>query len=951
MNKFNKTKIVEEYFDVLSQYTKKYGDKTVVLFQVGAFYEVYGIDNTKEKIGNVSDLSNILNVQKTRANKKIIESSLSNPELIGFPINSLDKYLSVLIENYYTVVIYDQEKTEKTEIKGKKIRSLLKIVSPSTYIEDNNFNIDNTNILICLYLEFKKNYLVDIGLSYIDLSLGRSECIIVDHLLNKENISSVIPNKIYDIIRSLNPKEIIISTNNSEFKFIKDNDIFNVHTQEINKEYIKISYQTDFLNKIFKNSTMLSIIEYLELESYPSTIISFITLLTFANEHNINLLNKILKPTINKFINKLELSNGSIYQLNILSPSFKTKSKNSLLNLINNTSTSMGYRLLKYTLLNPTFNKETLERSYNDTENLLIDNKFLTYEKYLKNIKDIDKLRRKINLLTIQPHELVDIIISVKNALELINHYSNNEGFIIPGFHLIKNIDKLKTFIEYCESQLKIDNITNFNLDNKSIDIFNDGLYPKIDNLRVNSKNLWNEFNIIKKELNDIIEEKDAIKIEFTNTHGYHFVVSKKRSELLKKKNCNYKLTIKTQTSVAKIFCNESNDISDKIILNKEKLQSITMDIYNKFLDKINKQYNITLKSICDFISYLDLIKSNAKTASINKYCKPIIQTTNLSFLKVEKLRHAIVEQVTNNIKFIPNDIDIKENGMLIYGTNYSGKSVYIKSVAIAIILAQSGFYVPAEKFVYNPFETLITKIVTEDNIYKSQSTFVCEMNDLKNILNNCNNKSMIIADELCNSTEYYSGMAIVSSTIKELINKKANYIFTSHFHKIINLPILKDIISSKNNLNVYHMSVDIKDGNFIFNRKLIEGEGSEIYGIEIAKHLNVGNNTDFIKDAISTRNYLTEQNTDILSIKKSRYNNGVYVDECKICKSIKELQTHHIVFQSEFKTNLQIPFNKNIKHNLIVLCEECHQKVHTNKIKINGYIQTSLGIELDIVT
>jgi DNA mismatch repair protein MutS len=218
-------------------------------------------------------------------------------------------------------------------------------------------------------------------------------------------------------------------------------------------------------------------------------------------------------------------------------------------------------------------------------------------------------------------------------------------------------------------------------------------------------------------------------------------------------------------------------------------------------------------------------------------------------------------------------------------------------------------------------------------------------MTELRNIIQRADKYSLIIGDEICSGTEAISGICIVSSAINELIEKKTSFIFTSHLHELPTISIIKD----RPELKIYHMHIEIRDDNtIIYERKLKEGQGSNIYGIEVCKSLDMP--IMFMNNAEKIRKELLGINEKLIETKKSNYNSLLYMDICQICNKNKSEETHHINYQSLSDNNGYFEnFHKNSKHNLVNICKECHDKEHSGIIDIEGYKQTTEGIILDV--
>ena len=380
-------------------------------------------------------------------------------------------------------------------------------------------------------------------------------------------------------------------------------------------------------------------------------------------------------------------------------------------------------------------------------------------------------------------------------------------------------------------------------------------------------------------------------------------------------------------------------NIQDKL---KDKILTQYINILNDFDDEFGHHFD----KIVEYVSNIDYINANASNAYNFKYNRPQINTNSISsYFNVTQLRHPIVEQIQTNIEYVSNDITLgyENNGILLYGINSAGKSTLMKSVGIALIMAQAGMFVSCNELIYKPYNKIFTRIPNGDNIMKAQSTFTVEVNELRNILKRSDNNSLVIGDELCSGTESVSALSIVSAGIIELYNRKASFIFASHLHDLTNISRLKNL----DKLKIYHLSVsyDEIDNKLIYNRKLQPGNGSTLYGLEVCKSLGLGN--EFIELANDIRKELLDIESSILSTKTSIYNSNKIIDVCEICKK-KSSDVHHIKEQHTANNEGFIGnHHKNELFNLMCVCKECHYNIHHNKININGYKQTSNGVEL----
>ena len=276
---------------------------------------------------------------------------------------------------------------------------------------------------------------------------------------------------------------------------------------------------------------------------------------------------------------------------------------------------------------------------------------------------------------------------------------------------------------------------------------------------------------------------------------------------------------------------------------------------FYKFNNELKTYYNQFTNTI-NYISNVDILFTKTFLAMEYNYCRPIIknQYDDVSYLEAKDVRHVLIEHINKEEAYVPNDISLNKdkNGILLYGTNAVGKSSLIKSIGISVILAQSGMFVPCSEFIYYPYKSIFTRILGNDNIFKGLSTFAVEMCELRSILLNCCENSLVLGDELCSGTEIDSALALFASGVNYLCNKKSSFIFATHFHELINIPEIKDLLNET--LIMYHMSVQYDESNdmLIYKRKLEEGPGEGMYGLEVCRSLNMPR--EFIDLAYSVR-------------------------------------------------------------------------------------------------
>jgi DNA mismatch repair protein MutS len=396
----------------------------------------------------------------------------------------------------------------------------------------------------------------------------------------------------------------------------------------------------------------------------------------------------------------------------------------------------------------------------------------------------------------------------------------------------------------------------------------------------------------------------------------------------------------------------------------KSELMTTITQVYLQILDQLigfQTQFDI----IAEFITLLDVIFTKAVIAKKYGYCKPVINSdVDKSFVDVKSLRHCLIEHIQQNELYVANDIILGLNplsiknedhkggtplkdGILLYGTNAVGKTSFIRSLGIAVIMAQAGLYVPASKFIYKPYKYIFTRILGNDNIFKGLSTFAVEMSELNTILRLANKNSLILGDELCSGTESISATSIFVAGIKQLSDIGASFIFATHLHEIIHY----DEIQLLKNVQLNHMSVfyDKAKDILVYDRKIKDGPGNNMYGLEVCKSLNLPQ--EFLELANNIRMKYHPESASILDQKKSVYNTDFLKSICEKCGIKMGEEVHHMQYQKDANDNNLISlentvFHKNHPANLLNICKKCHDEIHKKNTK-QKKVKTSKGIKV----
>lgn len=645
--------IYDEYYGYYIRYQKKYGKHKLFIFMmVGGFYEAYSLQY--DELFKVSELLNLILTKKDKHS----QASESNPYMIGFPSAALNKYLKVLVNNKYTVVVVDQV---GSIIKGKRAnREVAAIYSQGTYIDD--VTSPDTNDIVVLYIEDELQtngkILTCVGMTSGDFTTGK--CIFHESY-SKFGDEKYALDETSRFINAMNPREIIIYRKEIENKstLTKDKllaylELSNIHIlyyTKININYTKISYQNEIIKKIYKNVGMLSPLEYVDMDMKPYAMISFIALIEFANEHNENIIKYINKPISFDNNQQFILGNNAIQQLNLLSDSsygnIDDKKYKSVFDVINNTSTPMGRRLLKEILQVPYVHSNDIQYKYNCIEYIIANNLMNKIDDKLKKITDIERAHRKISLLRIHPYEFAKFIKSYKEIIELINIFNefsninNNKGDtknntknkiknkvdntilknILPDANIIIQINN---FLKYTKDIFVIDELEKYNINDIKDSFFKRDLYPNIDKLKLQIFDYTNYMNDLCTVLSQYITSSDN-----KNNDTKKNVDNKK-----KKCNVNKNKNTETNTDIKNTETDDINKSNLKITYTKTEKGGYYL-----------KTTNIRAKSLRENIKDLKTIKIN-KSSSCN---------TNSLIFKESK----------NIVKIMSGEIDEKSDDLI----------------------------------------------------------------------------------------------------------------------------------------------------------------------------------------------------------------------------------------------------------------------------------------------
>ena len=1002
--------LIKEYFELTKNYQDEYGENTILLMQVGSFFEVYAKNNKSTNTISGSKINDFSQICELNVVEKNVCVGTDDILMAGFKDIMIEKYLRKIQDAGFTAVVYTQDEAMKNTT-----RSCAGIFSPGTYFSNESQSL--TNNITCIWVDlienkvFMKGKYVVVGIANIDIFTGKTSIFqFKEAYLNNPTTYD----ELERFISIYNPSEVIFISNlpdENEMDYIisyagiQCNLIHKIcttnekelHTQKVIrvKNCEKQTYQKEILNKFYK----IDDFDVFFQNFYNNNIAaqSFCYLLDFVYQHNPHLVNKIAEPIFENCSDRLILANHSLKQLNVIDDSTYNGKYSSVLKMLNICLTPMGRRKFAYKFLNPTTNIEYLQREYDITEYFMTYLEDDNYNSFLKSnlscIKDISKNERQIFLKKITPKSFFTLynnmllISKIYDKISLDSKIMQYLGVFETNILQIKEYcNEISVFIKtnlVLELAKDIDQLQNFenNFIERNVDV---DLDKKTDTLKESELKL----EAIRDYLNVTIENKekkgkntDYVKIHETEKNNYSLLCTSRRCKILedalpqatttvklnyisnndvdfandKKNFFDFKVS-KSQFNFEKQTSTNNVILDDQIIglcknisYIKSSLKDLVLLVFNKFVTSF-EVYQEKLESIINFITHIDILYTKATIAKKYNYCKPNIVKSDKSFIDVKKLRHCLIEQLQNNELYVTNDIVLgngTNDGLLLYGTNAVGKTSLIRALGISLIMAQSGLFVPCSSFNYYPYNYIFTRILGNDNIFKGLSTFAVEMSELRTILRLADKNSLILGDELCSGTENTSAISIFVAGIQKLYQCQSSFIFATHLHEIVNYDEITDLKS----VSLKHMAViyDKEKDVLVYDRKLRDGPGNNLYGLEVCKSLSLPN--DFLEAAYNIRMKYNPESSSLLSLKGSHYNSKKIMSLCEKCGKNMGTEVHHLQHQNDANNDGIIESTDNVFHknklaNLITLCESCHNEFHKKDVK-HKRVKTTKGFEL----
>jgi len=775
-------KTTQKETPLMAQYNSikaKYPD-AVLLFRVGDFYETFGQDAVRT--------SQILGIVLTKRN-----NGGGPTEPAGFPHHSLNSYLPKLVRAGLRVAICDQLEDPKM-IKGIVKRGVTELVTPGVTFNEQILTTKENNFLLSIHRE-KEKY----GMALVDISTG-------EFLVSEGN-----SDKLMHIIHTFSPSEIIYQRKTELPNRIKDRNSFALEDW---------AYQYPFAYEKLTNHFKTKSLKGYGIEEFPLAITAAGAIFAYLVEDTYHaLIQHITKIQNIPQDDYLMMDGFTLRNLEIIH-SNHSEGK-SLLDIIDRTTTPMGGRLLRRRMILPLKSVNEINRRlsliefFNKEENL----KYNIHD-LLKSISDLDRLLGKLAAERISPKELGNFrnsLISIEKIKELLLPYPDALAWITP-------LHSHKELIDYLQNHLNEELPVSINKGN----VIKEGVSEELDKLRnllYSGKSYLDEMCQRESERTGI----SSLKIDFNNVFGYYIEVRNTHKDKVPE---NW-IRKQTLVNAERYITEELKEYESQILGAEEKIAQLEHLLYKKIEEQVLVHMD-TIQNNSKIIAEIDCAVGLSELAIAENYTKPII---NEDFaINIQEGRHPVIEKsLPLGEKYIPNDIFLDRDTqqiMMVTGPNMSGKSAVLRQTAIICLLAQIGSFVSAKHAEIGVLDRIFTRVGASDNISAGESTFMVEMNESANILNNITERSLILLDEIGRGTSTYDGISIAWA-IAEYLHQhptQPKTLFATHYHE------LNEMQNSFSRIKNYHIAIQENKNNVIFLRKLVAGGSEHSFGIYVAK-------------------------------------------------------------------------------------------------------------------
>lgn len=782
--------MMQQYCEMKEKYSNH-----VLFFRVGDFYEMFFDDAVK--------VSRLLELTLTGKDCGMQERA----PMCGIPYHASEIYIKKLIDLGLKVAVCEQL-TDPSESKGIVVRDVIKIVTPGTLTESSMLDDSKNNYIGAVFVNGQ-----DCSVCFADISTGAVS------LFKKSGKN--IQNELINELSRFSPKELLFNKDFLDFKevsaFIREK--LECSVQLLDDEDFAPEKNIDSVLKQFNVENLSE----LKIGDDISSISAVCGLFSYIYDTQKALVGRFTEITVYNDNNFMGLDLTARRNLELLETMRNKEKRGSLLWVLDHTKTSMGKRLLRAYIEQPLIKPARIIARLDAVEQLCSKSVLQAeLEDALNSVYDLERLMTRVMYKSATPRDLKALSATAKKLPEIKMILSNFSSSLITECN--GNIDTLE------EIQTLIDNsiVDEPPVTVKDGGVIKDGFNPELDELRHIIKSGKNIISEIEQKEKDKTGIKN-LKVGYNRIFGYYIEVTKSNYDLIPE---NY-IRKQTLANCERFITQELKDEENKILGANDKVLTLEADIFSEVRDFIATKLEKVQKT-ASAIAVIDVMSSFAKTAMKNQYVRPDIAIDGV--IDIRDGRHPVVELMLKDELFVPNDtyLDLNNNRMaVITGPNMSGKSTYMRQVALITLMAQMGSFVPASYAKISVVDKIFTRVGASDDLTAGQSTFMVEMSEVADILKNATKQSLVILDEVGRGTSTFDGISIARAVAEQIANSRilgCKTLFATHYHELIELENLVQGIKN------YSVSVKKRGEDIKFLRKIVPGGIDDSYGIEVAK-------------------------------------------------------------------------------------------------------------------
>lgn len=786
----SKSPMMQQYFQI----KEKYKD-TILFFRVGDFYEMFYDDAilaSKE-------------LELTLTGKDCGDKQRA--PMCGVPFHSCDSYIARLVAKGYKVAICEQTE-DPSKAKGLVQRDIVRVITPGTVMESSMLDDGSNNFICVLYTEKNQS-----GLAFCDISTGELYAAAVG--------GDSLDSKVKDELLRFSPREILIGGDTAEISglatFIKDK--LSTCVDFVTDDKFETSFCRDIICRQFKVKTPE------ELGFEPESLIPLAVgaLLQYLQVTQISGLERISKIEFYNRDKFMHIDYNTRRNLELLEPVNSKNRKASLLAVLDMTKTAMGKRLIKSYIEKPLMNMPEILRRQNAVSELVENIELrMDLREALSGIHDMERIVTRVVYGSANGRELRSLCSAMQKLPEVKRILSSAQSTLLTEVY--HNIDALTDITEMIDEAI----VEEPPFSVREGGMIKNGYHEELDELHydmTNSAELMAGIEARERERTSV----PKLKVGYNRVFGYYIEVSNSYKNLVPD---DY-IRKQTLANCERFITQELKELEKRILGAKDRTCELEYEIFDGIRKKTAEALDRITQS-AKAVATADVLASLAQAAFDYNYCRPLITLDGV--IKLKDSRHPVVERIACENDFVPNDVLLDGNTnrvAIITGPNMAGKSTYMRQVALIVLMAQIGSFVPAQSAEISITDSIFTRIGASDDLSSGQSTFMVEMNEVAHILKNATSNSLLILDEIGRGTSTFDGMSIARAVLEYAASKKhlgAKTLFATHYHELTSL---ENVVEGIKN---YNIAVIKRGDDITFLRRIIPGAADDSYGVEVAK-------------------------------------------------------------------------------------------------------------------